>query len=310
MRKLVGKILRKILPLKIYKLIANGGIIVPKYYGSLIEDAERYMDLSSKDSIKKDILLLRKYAHIIDKGLHREDAEPGHSSTTYVGLKTLVDKLAKTDYINDPSYKWAKDRLHKYEILQNNYPRFEHLQGDVPKIDLGNYDTLFEIIKQRRSCRDFEKKELNVQVINKICAVADWASSSCNKQPLKIFVTNNPSIANECLKCCKGGTGFSSFIPSFWVITVNCRGYVWPTEIMLPTLDGSLGLQNMLLIAHTLGVSGTILSWAQSSVQEEIKLRKLLSIPEDCIIICCVVMGYPKSYFKVPLRKIPEVTIV
>lgn len=310
MKKIIGKFLRKILPSKIYKLVANGWIVVPKYYEALIDDAELYMNLSLEDSIKKDILLLRKYAHIIDKGLHREDAEPGHSNSIYIELKSLVDKISQTDYADDPSYIWAKDRLHNYEILQNDCARFVHLRGDVPPIPPYSYDVLFEIIKQRRSCRDFEEKNLEVLAINKICAAADWASSSCNKQPLKIFITNNPSLAAECLKCCKGGTGFSNFIPSFWVVTANCRGYVWPTEIMLPTLDGSLGLQNMLLIAHTLGISGTILTWAQKSLQDDAKLRKLLLIPEDYIIICCAVMGYPKSYFKVPSRKKPEVSVI
>ena len=148
MKKIIGKFLRKILPSKIYKLVANGWIVVPKYYEALIDDAELYMNLSLEDSIKKDILLLRKYAHIIDKGLHREDAEPGHSNSIYIELKSLVDKLSQTDYADDPSYIWAKDRLHNYEILQNDCARFVHLRGDVPPIPPYSYDVLFEIIKQ------------------------------------------------------------------------------------------------------------------------------------------------------------------
>lgn len=73
MKSLVGKILRKLLPFKYYKLVANGFIIVPSYYKTIIKDAETYMDLSLKDSPEKDILLMRKYAHILDKGLHRSD---------------------------------------------------------------------------------------------------------------------------------------------------------------------------------------------------------------------------------------------
>lgn len=53
MKSLVGKILRKLLPFKYYKLVANGFIIVPSYYKTIIKDAETYMDLSLKDSPKK-----------------------------------------------------------------------------------------------------------------------------------------------------------------------------------------------------------------------------------------------------------------
>lgn len=65
MKSLVGKILRKLLPFKYYKWVANGFIIVPSYYKTIIKDAETYMDLSLKDSPEKDILLMRKYAHIL-----------------------------------------------------------------------------------------------------------------------------------------------------------------------------------------------------------------------------------------------------
>lgn len=307
--KLLITILKKIVPHRLYKLMANGFIIVPRYYKTIIDDTECYMNLSSEDNINKDILLIRKFAHILDKGLHRADAQPGHSHTIYIELKSLIDKLSKSDYITDPSYLWAKDKLSIYESLQKNPKEFKHLEGE-PTISPINYDTISQLIKQRRSCRDFKDQEISDSILYKICDVVNWAASSCDKQPLKLFVTNNPYKAKECLKCCKGGTGFSEYIPSFWAITANCRAYVWPSEIMLPTLDGSLGLQNMFLAAHTLGISGTILSWAQKSTEEETLIRYLLSIPEDYIIICCAVMGYPSSYFQTPVRKLPEISIL
>lgn len=79
----------------------------------------------------------------------------------------------------------------------------------------------------------------------KLKETVNWASSSCNKQSIRIFATNDPTLAGQCLKCCKGGTGFSTFIPSFWVFTANVRGYVWPTEMYLPSIDTSLGAQNV-----------------------------------------------------------------
>ena len=64
--------MRALLPRKLYKLIANGAIIVPAYYKDIIADAETNFDLSLEDTDDKAILLMRKYAHIIDKGLHRK----------------------------------------------------------------------------------------------------------------------------------------------------------------------------------------------------------------------------------------------
>ena len=105
------------------------------------------------------------------------------------------------------------------------------------------------------------------------------------------------------MTCCKGGTGFSDYIPSFWVFAANVRGYVWPSEMYLPSVDTSLGAQNVFLAAHTLGISGTILSWAQKSKEEEAKLRSLLSIPNDYTIVFCAAMGYPEYGYVTPERK-------
>ena len=133
--------------------------------------------------------------------------------------------------------------------------------------------------------------------------IANWAANSCNKQPIRIFVANEQDLAKKCLSCCIGGTGFGENIPSFWCFTANVRGYVWPTEMYLPSVDTSLGAQNVFLAAQTMGITGTILSWGQHTKEDDIKLRKLLDIPEDYAIIFCAVMGYAEYGYLAPIRK-------
>lgn len=99
--------MRALLPRKLYKLIANGAIIVPAYYKDIIADAETNFDLSLEDTDDKAILLMRKYAHIIDKGLHRVDASPGHSKKYYSILKSLIiiRKTKNSSFKNEKSKK-------------------------------------------------------------------------------------------------------------------------------------------------------------------------------------------------------------
>ena len=110
--------MRALLPRKLYKLIANGAIIVPAYYKDIIADAETNFDLSLEDTDDKAILLMRKYAHIIDKGLHRVDASPGHSKKYYSILKSLIERLEKTEYATDSTLTWARSKIIAYEHLQ------------------------------------------------------------------------------------------------------------------------------------------------------------------------------------------------
>lgn len=298
----IKNIIKRILPWKLYKLIANGFIIVPRYYRDIIDDAEKSFDLSLEDSDKKEMLLLRKYAHVIDKGLHREDAEPGHSGNYYKLLCRALDRLAKTDYVNDPTYVWADSKRRAYELLQTNPEAFQTLKGTHSNIDI-SFSQFEALVKARRSNRQFEDRLVENSIIDKLRNLANWSSSSCNKQPIEIYTTNDPAYAAECLKCCKGGTGFGEVIPSFWVFTANVRGYVWPSEIYLPAVDTCLGLQNVMLGATTLGLSGTLLSWAQKSKEEEARLRKLMNIPQDQQIVLCAVIGYASVDFQKPDRK-------
>lgn len=302
MRKYIGALLRKLLPQRMYRLLANGAIVVPAYYGMIIRDAEKYFGYSLLNSNEKDIMLVRKYAHIIDKGLHRIDAEPGHSVTIASDLKRLLHKLEKTNYSTEPTYLWAKEKLERYELLQKNPEMFVPLHEPEKETTI-TYDTLFELIQQRRSNRQFRKERLQVADIERLKVVSNWAANSCNKQPIRLFVTDEPAVAKKCLQQCKGGTGFSDYIPSFWVFAADCRAYVWPSEMYLPMIDVSLGAQNVFLAAETLGLSGTILSWAQKNYTEEYELRKLLNIPDTYMIIFCAVLGYADIKQVIPQRK-------
>lgn len=297
----IGSILKKILPMRYYKLVANGFILVPSYYKTIISDAERNFDLSQEDSDERCLLLMRKYGHILDKGLHREDVAPGHSKNYYILLKESVDRLSSSQFKDDPTLQWAKGKIKAYELLQSD-ENFRHLKGRIIQSPI-TFETFSELVKERRSNRDFTEQAVSQGDINRLKSLANWASSSCNKQPIEIYCTNDPILASECLKCCKGGTGFSSHIPSFWVFSCSVVGYVWPSEMFLPMVDTCLGIQNVMLGATTLGMSGTLLSWAQKSEEEETKLRELLRILPHHQIILCGVIGYAKNNFIPPTRK-------
>lgn len=302
LKSTISGFLKKCLPLRYYKLIANGCIVVPAYYRNIIREEEACMNLAAENSLEKDLLLLRKYAHIIDKGLHRKDVTPGHSKSIYNALCETASRLKDSKYAGDPTYLWALDKIKAYEHLQESSGSFTPLEASAPTPSV-SYEELFSLIRQRRSNRDFKQLNVEDSTIEQLIDTANWASSSCNKQPIEIFYTTNPDKATQCLRCCKGGTGFSRFVPAFVVFTANIRGYVYPGEMSLPYVDTSLGAQNFFLAATTLGLSGTILSWAQKNRQEEEDLRRLLDIPSDCKIIFCAAIGYANTQFCTPARK-------
>ena len=302
-KKMIGRILKKIVPEKLYRLLANGFIIVPAYYKDIIRDNENYFGYALADTDEKALLLMRKFGHIIDKGLHRRDVTPGHSKDAYLFLKSSVERLQHSKYANDPTLKWATEKLQQYELLQARPDEFKPLENLADTSSIVSYEQFVDLVKSRRSNRFFKANIIREDVAIRLVSVSNWASSSCNKQPNSLFYTLDPALAVQCLKCCKGGTGFGHIIPSFWVFTADSRGYVWPSEYMLPYVDVSLGAQNVMLAAQTLGITGTILSWAQKSEEEDVQLRRLLSIPKEYVIVFCAVLGYAEHNYLPPTRK-------
>lgn len=301
-RKTIGKLLRRVLPWKVYKLIANGFMVVPCYYRDIISEAEQYFDFAAKESDERTLLLLRKHAHIIDKGLHRSDVSPNHGKENYEALCREVKILSGTRFKNDPTYQWAVLKLKQYESLQEQPSEFVPLSG-AQVLPAVTYDRFLLLARQRRSNRFFTDRPLTEDVVDKIKEAALWAASSCNKQAVKLFETTDMDIARQCLSLCAGGTCFGEIIPSFWAFAADTRGYVWPSEMYLPSVDTSLAAQNAFLAAQTLGVTGTILSWSQRKADEQQRLRQLLEIPDEYMIVFCGVMGYASQSTMTPPRK-------
>ena len=201
-----------------------------------------------------------------------------------------------------------KDKIEEYEKTQST--GLPVRKGLVGTDEACEYDQLLASIKARRSVRFYEAKNVTRDTVEKVVNVINWSPNSCNKQTAKVFVASNPSLVESCLLTCKGATGFSEFIPIFLCFCSDLRSYILPAEMLLPSIDVSLGVQNCCLVAHSLGLSITLLSWAQHTKQDDRRLRSLLGIPDYYQIIVNGTMGYPEYILETPGRKALESTFV
>ena len=153
------------------------------------------------------------------------------------------------------------------------------------------YEELMDAIRTRRSIRQFKRKQVSDETIRKIVEMINWSPTSCHRQTAKVFVCSDPDRARQCIELCAGSSGFGEHIPLFFCFCSDLNAYQMPVELSLPYIDVSLGIQNCNLIAHTLGISLTMLSWAQSTEKEERRMRELLSIPAEYAIVVNAVGG-------------------
>lgn len=313
MKRKIKNFILRFIPRRHIRMLLSRPVLVPSFYKRYIRYVEEVIDsqnIAYRDADSGHLLLLaRKFGHILDKGLHREDIEKGHSREIYEELKAVLKAGAGEDFLKDPTAEWAMAKVMVYEELQSGRdvpPLKEKEEHLYPRLDLA---PLKDHIRTRRSNRVFLEKRVENDLISSVLETVNWTTTSCNKQPARIFATTNPDLAAACAKQCKGATGFSRFIPAFLAFTADMRGYSLPEEMFLPYIDVSLGAQNVFLSATSVGLSATALSWAQSSPAEEAELRRLLGIPGHCLIIFNAIIGYPMKDYCIPARKPVDKTV-
>ncbi|OPZ82932.1 MAG: FMN reductase (NAD(P)H) [bacterium ADurb.Bin429] len=251
--------------------------------------------------------LVRKYAHILDKGLQRCDCAPGHSTQIYQRAKEALSHIPTAMLSQDASLQWAAETISCYEQLQTGC----HATAPAPLTPtVCMPTTLLDAMVTRRSIRQYTDTPVSPETVMRIAEVINWVPTSCNRQPARIFATVDPELTRACASTCKGATCFTKPIPAFLAFCADIRAYTWPVEYGLPYVDVALGMQNCCLMAHALGASITLLSWAQCSAEEERRLRACLEIPDHYQIIANGILGYPARGVTTPARKSIDETCV
>lgn len=247
-----------------------------------------------------DEYLLRKFAHIVDKGLQNIFREKGRGEDI---VKELEKTLKKAELNNSFSYKWAKKIYDDYYSFQKGED-ISHYYDPIFKEEKFNYNELIKIIKSRRSIRFFQNKKIDKEILDEIFNVINWAPNSCNRQAIKLFVkTNSNKDILDLMKLNNGATCMN-IPPVFASICFDTKGLILPLEKDVAYLDTGLGLQNLILLAHAKGLATCVLNWTHSSKSQEDQLKNKLGIDDDHLIIANIVIGYPLKDSPMPPRDI------
>jgi nitroreductase len=155
---------------------------------------------------------------------------------------------------------------------------------------------LLQIIKERRSIRAFQKKEVENEKVEQLLESARWAPSAGNLQPRAFIVIKDPVVRYELSRAAL----YQDFIAQAPLVMVACsdfrrsqpygeRGKLYAIE------DCSASIQNMLLMAHALGLGAC---WVGAFVEEEV--RELLSLPDHVLPLAIIPIGYPDEEPRAP----------
>ena len=158
---------------------------------------------------------------------------------------------------------------------------------------------ILEIIKNRRSVREFQKKEIPDEIIDKLIEALIWAPSAGNLQSRKFYFVFNQEMKKKLAEAALG----QNFIVEAPLVIIGCTDdkitwrYGERGKNLYSICDVSASIQNMILLVHEQGL-GTC--WIGAFDEKEV--IKILNLAENLRPIAIVPVGYPSEKPSVPAR--------
>jgi nitroreductase len=161
---------------------------------------------------------------------------------------------------------------------------------------------ILDIIKNRRSVREFKDQEIPESAIDALVEALRWAPSAGNLQSRKFYFVLNEELRN---KLAQAGLrqDFVSFIVRAPLVIVACADlriasrYGDRGKDLYCIQDTAASVQNLLLAAHDLGL-GTC--WVGAF--NENRVKEILDMPDYLRPVVIVPVGYPAKTPKAPER--------
>jgi nitroreductase len=149
---------------------------------------------------------------------------------------------------------------------------------------------ILDIIRDRRSVRRFNSRGVEREKLDRILEAAKWAPSAGNLQARDFILVRDPDMRDRIARAALN-QGFISRAPVILVVCANMRRsgerYGARGESLYCVQDATASIQNMLLMAHSMGVGSC---WVGAFDEGEV--RKILGIPDGVRPIALVPMGY------------------
>ncbi|PNU19224.1 nitroreductase [Geothermobacter hydrogeniphilus] len=164
-----------------------------------------------------------------------------------------------------------------------------------------------EMIKSRRSIRQFEEKGIADETLNQILEAARWAPSWANTQCWEVILVKDPNLKLQLQQLLTDNNPAARAMIRAPVIIALCgkletsgfykgRAYTKFRDWFM--YDLGIVTQNISLSAHALGLGSVVIG-----AFDHDKAKGLLDIPDGYEIVSLIPIGYPHKIPAPPKRK-------
>lgn len=215
-------------------------------------------------------------------------------------LAVVEDRGLPTD---SADLQWVYRLLDLAEALKPD----ERPDLDIPKPEPFSTEemrTVEKLIRQRRSIREVGDEDVPAWMIKKIVEAGLWAPHACNLQNIRVIVIDDAE--GLALFAGKEHRGFRAAI----VVCQDMRSYEFYAATVPERnhgLDCGAATQNMLLMAHALGLGATWMTFTKSEMQ---RIREHYELPDFIRIVTYIGLGWPRLGALAPGRIAVEEAIL
>ena len=158
---------------------------------------------------------------------------------------------------------------------------------------------VLEAIKGRRSIRKYTQELVSWEQVAQILEAGHWAPSRGNSQAWKFIVLKNAQALKDLAEAIPTGK-FLAEAPLGIAVVID------PKASKHPEQEGAAAIQNMLLAAHALGLGACWVSVHSTDCEE--KVRQLLRIPDEELLLSVVSIGHPAETPEKGRKGLDEIT--
>jgi len=141
-----------------------------------------------------------------------------------------------------------------------------------------------EIIKKRRSIREYKDKPIPKQALEKMVDAARLAPTARNVQPWEFIVVTEPSTLTKLGELAENGRFLAQAKACIAVFSSDTKYYLE---------DGCAATENILLAAASLDIGSCWVAGDKKPYCSEVS--KLLNVPATFKLISLISLGYPPS---------------
>lgn len=276
------------------------------YYTDLVDNM-KYLGFH-KDTNLKIVWRLLLLSHSLEKGLSMSNGRKDFGyekalelSKYFLLYEKKINDLLRYEYIEAMSImrRYIHYRLEN-DLSINNL----HYREDLPMFPAGyekinkdnlqyNAKSFQELCDKRHSVREFSNECIKKYEIENVIKLVSLAPTACNRQMIKIYCSMEKEVNKKLSVLIPGNKGYENENCIYLFIVADQSAFD-DFEINQWFLNGGIVLAFMQLGFTAYGIGSCIYQWIKD-LNTDMKAKKVLSIPENEIILSVMAIGNYKD---------------